>query len=40
MAHGLDVAKLKEIAMSVWRQGEGNTLVKVTPKGFRPDPSP
>ena len=39
MAHGLDIAKLKEIAMSVWRQGEGSTLVKVTPKGFRPDPS-
>lgn len=36
---GLDVARLKALAMEVWRRGGDDTLVKVMAFGARPQPA-
>jgi len=38
MYGGLDIAKLKEMAITMWRRGGGDTLVKAAPLGTLPDP--
>ncbi len=35
----LDEGRLKAMAIALWRQGGGDTLVKVMPKGSTPDPT-
>jgi hypothetical protein len=35
----LDIPRAKQMVIAMWREGKGNTLVKVMPKGMRPDPA-
>jgi len=39
MSGNLDIAKLKAMAISLWKRGGVDTLVKVTPRGTTPNPS-
>ena len=39
MSRNLDTAKLKSIAISLWKRGGMDTLVKVAPKGTKPNPA-
>jgi hypothetical protein len=39
MSGNLDTAKLKSMAISLWKRGGMDTLVKAAPKGTTPNPA-
>jgi hypothetical protein len=39
MSGNLDTAKLKAMAISMWKRGELDTLVRVAPRGMIPNPA-
>jgi hypothetical protein len=39
MSGNLDAGKLKDMAISMWKRGGMDTLVKVAPKGMTPNPT-